>query len=226
MPSLEDSISNVTAFYANHAPYFHETAYGNSRSEAKHLRLRKHYQEAFANQSVLELAAGSGYWTEAVASTAKQILATDVHANLIEVIRKRLQHLPNVQCQVADAYALDGIAGHFTAAFAQYWLSHVPRKRVTAFLANLHSKLQPGALVIFSDDLKYEFDYVTRRVDEHGDIQETFHDNPAIPGERIKNFPTREELLALVADVSEDTQYHEYEAEHLWVLSYRLRRSI
>jgi protein-L-isoaspartate O-methyltransferase len=139
MPSVQESIDRVTAFYSNHAPYFHQSAYGEGRSEPKHARLRRYYQEALEGHVVLELAAGSGYWTEAVASTAQRIVATDVHPNLVEVIGSRLQRLPNVQCQVADAYSLDGVTEDFTAAFAQYWWSHIPRKRLSSFLATLHS---------------------------------------------------------------------------------------
>lgn len=223
MASLDESISRVTAFYSNHASYFHQASYGDARSEPKHKRLKQYYRDMLKGHAVLELAAGSGYWTEVVASTATRILATDVHANLVGVIRERLKDLPNVECQVADAYTLEGVQGNFTAAFAQYWLSHVPRKRLSSFLGNLHSKLQPGALVIFSDDLKYELEQVTRRIDEHGDVQETFRGSHAAAGERIKNFPTREELTALVADVATDIKYDEYEPEHIWTLSYRLR---
>lgn len=224
MTSLEETIAKVTAFYSNHAPYFHQVAYADGHSEWKHARLKEAYRAAFAGHAVLEIAAGSGYWTEAVASTAKHVLATDVHENLVAVIRQRLQALPNVGCQVADAYSLAGVAGSFTAAFAQYWWSHIPKRKLQGFLDTLHAKLQPGALVFFSDDLLYHIEGMTRRTDDYGDIHERRPMRDGTHAETLKNFPTEQELIQLLEGVADDITYQEYEPEHIWTLSYRLRR--
>ena len=45
----------------------------------------------------------------------------------------------------ADAYALPESPGRFDAAFAGFWWSHVPRRRIAAFLASLRARLEPGA---------------------------------------------------------------------------------
>lgn len=221
MASAEETIAKVTSFYADMAPYFHDWAYGNGRFEARHARLKTHLREIFRGQTVLELAAGSGHWTEAVAGTAKEILATDVHANMIESIKRRLHSLDNVRCQVASAYSLDGVEGQFTAAFAQYWYSHVPQRELQGFLDTLHSKLQPGALVLFTDELLYHIDGITRRTDEYGDIWEERPMRDGSRAETMKNFPTEQELRQAVAGM-QDITYREYDAEQLWTLSYRL----
>ena len=148
MPSLEDNIARVAAYYAARAPEYHETTgYDLERVDARFARVKAFYQTAFKGHNVLEIACGTGYWTRIVAGTADSVLATDIHPELVDATRQRSISLPNVQCQVADAYRLDTVAGTFSGAFAQFWWSHIPRDRRKAFLDTLHARLEPGALI-------------------------------------------------------------------------------
>jgi demethylmenaquinone methyltransferase/2-methoxy-6-polyprenyl-1,4-benzoquinol methylase len=99
---------------------------------------------------------------------------------------------PNVRCQVSDAYTLDGIEGRFNAAFAHWWWSHIPKSRISTFLNTLHSKLQPGAVVLFIDQLPYPAS--DRYTDDEGNTLEVRQTPDDRTFEIIKNFPSEIEL--------------------------------
>lgn len=233
MTSLTESIEKVAAYYAARAPEYHETTgYDVERVDAGYARLKEYYGEIFKDQSVLEIACGTGYWTEAVAATARSVLATDIHPELVEATLQRLKNFPNVRCQVADAYSLQTVNESFSAAFAQYWWSHIPLQLRRTFLDALHAKLQPGALVVFTDNREYHNERTRRRVDEHGDIYEERLLRDGSRFETIKNFASEAEFAELLAGQADDMTYREYdtgngkhEPAQLWTVTYRLRAS-
>jgi SAM-dependent methyltransferase len=231
MPSLKENIARVAAYYKARAPEYHETTgYGLERVDHGYAPLKKLYQDTFQGHTVLEIACGTGYWTEAIAQTARAVVATDIHPDLVETTRQRLESLPHVRCQVADAYTLDTVNGTFTAAFAQYWWSHIPRKMQRPFLDALHQKLRRGALVLFTDNVEYETERTNRRVDEHGDIYEERLLRDGSRFETIKNFASEAEFRELLDGLADDITYLEfdtgnskYEPARLWTVSYRLK---
>ena len=147
-------IDKVVKYYAERAGVYDETA-GYTDEVAEELRapIKERYRKLFAGHDVLEIACGSGYWTQVVGEVAKSVLAIDINQPMIAHARRRCRHLPQVTFRLGDAFSLQGIPGHFTAAFAIWWWSHIPRSEIKTFLAALHSKLVPGALVLFTDQL-------------------------------------------------------------------------
>ena len=111
------SVEDVTRYYAARAPeYLDSVAYAHGKFAAVMAPVKARYQLALQGRDVLEIACGPGYWTEAVAVSARSILATDVNPNLVEIVRTRLAGLANVRSQVADAYSLEGVSGSYNAA--------------------------------------------------------------------------------------------------------------
>lgn len=80
---------------------------------------------------VLEVAAGTGLVTRAIARTAVEVLATDYASAMVESIRARIRHegLSNVRCEQADLYSLPFEAGAFDAVIAANVLHLVPDLR-------------------------------------------------------------------------------------------------
>lgn len=211
----------VKDYYAARAPVYDETA-GYEDHAAEQLRgpIKTRYQEWLRGHRVLELACGTGYWTEVICKTAESVLATDVNPSMISIARKRLAWARNVRFQVADAYSLGGVEGGFSAAFAIWWWSHVPKGLLSRFLDALHSKLQVGAFVFFVDQLPDAYVAKNRRQNEAGDLVEerTLPDGSKF--QVVKNFPTEQEILNLLVDRATGILYHEYPEEHSWNLSY------
>jgi demethylmenaquinone methyltransferase/2-methoxy-6-polyprenyl-1,4-benzoquinol methylase len=216
-------VDDVTQYYAARAPAYDETA-GYTDSEAEQLRapIKARYREMFAGHTVLEIACGTGYWTPAIAEVADSVLAVDINPSLLSQAEERCKHLPNVRFQVADAYTLEGVPNGFTAALGIWWWSHMPLERVPAFLATLHSRLLPGAFVLFVDQLPY--DGFVRRIDPGGNTLEKRFLSDGRSFEIVKNFPTAENIHNALAGIADNVQYLERPDEKHWNVTYHAKK--
>jgi demethylmenaquinone methyltransferase/2-methoxy-6-polyprenyl-1,4-benzoquinol methylase len=100
---------------------------------------------------IVELAAGTGWWSPLLASRGELSLY-DTSPTALDRARERLvAHGLRAHLHVRDAWAepdrqVDGL-------FAGFWLSHVPRDRLAAFLALVHRWLKPGGRFAVIDSL-------------------------------------------------------------------------
>jgi len=224
MASLPENIARVAAYYAAQAHEFDEiSGFGKDFVEEVYGPLKVIYQTAFKGRRVLELACGTGYWTEALAKTAEFVLATDINPELVALAKQKLCSLQNVECRVSSAYSMEGVPETFTGAFAHFWWSHVPIKKQVEFLDTLHARLEPGALVLLADHIRYEAPTVRRRVDEHGDTYEERVLRDGRRFETIKNFPDQWSFADLLGDRAEDIQFTTHANNFIWTLFYRVR---
>src|SRR5262245_9399167 len=138
MPTLQENIEEVVKYYAELAPdYDHFADFAGRSARQILVSRREQYQNALRGRRVLEIACGTGNWTGVLAQVCEAVLATDVNPAMLETTRQKLQSLPNVRFQLADAYTLSTVEGQFSGAFAHFWWSHIPRKRIGQFLENL-----------------------------------------------------------------------------------------
>jgi len=103
---------------------------------------------------VLELACGTGLWTEQLARCADHITAVDASPEVLKLNRDRLRD-ERVRYVRADLFGWrPGTA--YDAVFFGFWLSHVPPERFEAFWQLVRSALKPGGRVFFVDSLRIE----------------------------------------------------------------------
>ncbi len=213
----------VAEYYTARAPQYDTTAgYTDPTAECLRIPIKERYKKVFASYEVLEIACGTGYWTKVIAETANSVLATDISPEMIEIARERLSGIQNVKFLMTDAYSLDGVPEGFTAAFAIWWWSHIPKSCLPGFLSVLHSKLQSGAFVLFVDQIPSAYEAKGRHKNEAGDFVEerTLPDRKKY--EIVKNFPTEKEAFDLLKDSAKDIVYREYLEEHAWNLNYTI----
>ena len=100
---------------------------------------------------IVELAAGTGWWSPLLASKGELSLY-DGNAAPLERARDRLvAHQLRAHLHVRDAWAEPDRP--VDAVFTGFWLSHVPRARLAEFLAIVHRWLKPGGTFAFLDSL-------------------------------------------------------------------------
>jgi SAM-dependent methyltransferase len=149
-------------------------------------------------KNVLEIACGTGYWTQFIAPVAASITAIDASAETLEIARARLADT-DVRFLEDDAYQLRHVGGKFDAIFAGFWFSHVPISKRTAFLDRLAEVSTPAATAVLLDN-RFVNGASTpiSRVDAEGNtFQKRRLDGSEY--EVLENFPAEIELFELGA---------------------------
>ena len=111
---------------------------------------------------VLELAPGTGNWTQRLLATADTITAVDASIEMIALNQARVQS-DRVSYVLADLFAWQPERQYDAICFG-FWLSHVPLERMDAFWHIVAKALRPGGKVFFIDTLR---EATTTSVDQH-----------------------------------------------------------
>lgn len=98
---------------------------------------------------VLELACGTGLWTEQIVAHADHNTAVDSSAEVIALNAGRVDS-PLVEYLQADIFEWQP-EKRFDLVFFAFWLSHVPAERFEPFWRTVASALKPGGRVFFVD---------------------------------------------------------------------------
>ena len=175
--------------------------------------LRQRIPELLRDRTVLEIACGTGYWTQFIARTARRVHACDINESVLEIAREKPIPSNRVSFFKADAITLEGVPEDCDAAFAGFWWSHVRRSEIAKFVANLGRKLRPGSLVLMLDNTYAEGSStpVSRR-DAEGNTYQKRHLASGEEHEVLKNFPTPAELAEAVRPIASEA--------HLETLAY------
>lgn len=99
---------------------------------------------------VLELACGTGLWTERLAAHADRMTAVDGSPEMLELCRERVGDSADVRYVQADLFAWEP-EETYDLCFFGFWLSHVPEERFELFWEKLRRALRPGGRVFFVD---------------------------------------------------------------------------
>ena len=216
-----DVVEAMRDYYARRADHY-ERVYHKPERQQDLRAIESGLPGVFAGRRVLEVACGTGWWTPHGARDAVAWLATDLNPGTLAVARTKPLP-PCVRFATVDAYALDlpQDALPFDAAFAGCWWSHVPRSRLAGWLDTLHARLATGARIVFLDNsfVQASSTPISRR-DEAGNTYQLRTLDDGSTHEVLKNFPTRDEALALLGPRARQAQWNEY--RHHWVLSYEI----
>lgn len=192
-------MSELADYYRERAQEY-DAVYDKPERQEDLARLRALLPPLVAGRSVLEVAAGTGYWTTALATTARSVVATDLNDETLAVARTRSYRPAEVRFETADAYDLGAVEGRFDAIFAGFFWSHVPRADVRRWVRGLLDRVEPGGVVILADNRYVEgSNYPITRTTAGGDTYQTRQLSDGRTFEVLKNFPTREELATEVA---------------------------
>lgn len=102
-----------------------------------------------ASGRVLELAGGTGWWTERLARTADELTVVDASAETLEHNRARVGR-DDVTYVVADVFDWRPTQ-QYDVVFFSFWLSHVPRPRFGEFWSLVRDCLPPGGRAFLID---------------------------------------------------------------------------
>ncbi len=99
---------------------------------------------------VLELAAGTGNWTQHLARHADHITALDGSPETLEISRHKLGEPKNIDYVVADLFNWEP-PRRYDVVMMGFWLTHVPDERLDDFWALVDRALSPDGRVFILD---------------------------------------------------------------------------
>lgn len=101
--------------------------------------------------NVLELACGTGWWTEQLVKGADHVTAVDASPEVIKLNAARTKS-PAISYIQADIFNWQS-ENKFDLVFFSFWLSHVPPERFITFWKTVENALVPGGRVFLIDSL-------------------------------------------------------------------------
>lgn len=144
----DEVLADQVDYYRRRAGEYDATAYGDVA--AARVRIARLVGQMRPAGRVLEIACGTGLWTEALAELADTVTAIDAAPEAVEIARDRVRSA-NVSFEVVDVFSWDPDA-RFDVIFFSAWLSHVPASRVEGFWHSLRGLLAEDGRVLFIDE--------------------------------------------------------------------------
>ena len=196
----------------------YEAIYAKPERQTDLQKLVARLQVDIKNCTVLELACGTGWWTEKLAAHASSWTATDADPAALEIVQhKTIEGLSTTQ--LLNAYQ-PNVNELVNCIFAAHWYSHLKLNEQQAFFAAVHTCLKPGGCLIMLDN-KYVSGSSTpiSRTDTIGNTYQTRSLKDGSTHEVLKNFPTQDQLqqsgTAFAFTVQADTDL-KLELHHYW----------
>ena len=98
---------------------------------------------------ILELACGTGWWTEQLVQYGNSLTAVDASPEVLALNRARL---PSAEINYVQADLFEWTPERkYDTVFFSFWLSHVPPERFAGFWDTVKASLNPGGRVFFMD---------------------------------------------------------------------------
>ncbi|AMP01323.1 methyltransferase domain protein [Collimonas arenae] len=210
----------MAAYYAKRAATYEEI-YQRPERQDELLTLQVRVQELMEGHDVLELACGTGFWTEQIAASANSVLATDINPEMIALAKSKNLPADTVSFALQDINDFQP-ERQFTACFLGFWWSHVGRQDQVKFIAKLREKLGKDILLVMIDNSYVEeVSTPIARTDAEGN---TYQFRTLPNGERyeiMKNFPTDSGLRKKLSPITRELRI--LRLEYYWLLSCRIK---
>lgn len=128
-------------------------------------QIERKLDETDLGRDVLELACGTGWWTERLARRADRLTCLDASPEVIAINRSRISSagLPLPTYETVDLFAWQP-ARCFDAVFFSFWLSHVPDTLFDRFWSTVAKALRPDGCVFFIDSARVSASAITAAV--------------------------------------------------------------
>ncbi len=218
--AMTPSDKAVRDYYARRAAEY-ERIYEKPERQKDLLHLREVLEKEFPGEDLLEIACGTGYWTEVIARSARSIVGIDANAEVLAIASNKDYGGCQVAFTVADAYGpLETVPADRTAGFHAFWWSHVPIARIPFFLEAFHAALPPGARIVMIDNLFVPGSSTPiSRTDAGGNTYQVRRLEDGSEHEVLKNFPDRDSIARQLDRRGMDFRFTEL--AYYWIAEYR-----
>lgn len=222
---MTDKITkDLTDYYSRRAEEY-ESVY--NRPDKVRLQeqnfIAEYIKKSMKGRYVLELASGTGYWTKYLLGNANKILAIDLSPEMLEIASKRYSHHPSIQFLQHEAYNPPQSIPSFTGMMANFWFSHIPKRKIKLFLKTMHSRMTSNSFILFVDNV-YQEDLGGKLVRKRGQI-DTWKERQLETGERfliLKNYYSAKQLENIFSPYTDKVEIHYL--KNFWLVGYNYKK--
>jgi 2-polyprenyl-3-methyl-5-hydroxy-6-metoxy-1,4-benzoquinol methylase len=213
---------DLTKYYKDRAKEY-DNVYQIAEEQEDLLKATELFQSIFKNKSVLEIACGTGYWTEQISKTATSIFATDINKAVIDIAKTRNIN-NNVTFEVADMNLLN-TGNKFEGFFGGFIWSHILLQDIDKLLGNLNDHIVLKGDIVFIDSKQVEGTSHDKtritRVDDYGNTFQTRYLENGTAHEVLKNFPNPCFLVDKLSQFTTDIEI--VDLVHYWVVTCKMK---
>lgn len=170
----------------------------------------------FAGQHILEIACGTGYWTQRIAPQAASIHALDINIAVLEIARSKHYRNSKVDFELADLYTFCS-QEPYQGLFGGFIWSHIPLEQMSGFLKQVSSLvLAQGKLVFLDNRFVAGSNHPIAHTDASGN---TYQDRSLSDGSIhrvLKNFPTEAAIRQILEPYVRDVML--IQLEYYWMV--------
>ncbi len=199
---------DIVAYYRDRAAEY-EAVYSIPEEQDDLKTSADLFRGLLAGKTVLEIACGTGWWTERIGRVAESVLATDVNESVIAIAKEKKLG-PNVSFEVADMFDF-ATDDKFDAVFCGFIWSHILLEDLDRFIARIRGFVKPGGLIVFIDGNPVEgTKHDLKRIARTDGKGNTFQNRTLRDGSThlvLKNFPDADFIRTKLSAVCRELKY-------------------
>ena len=132
---LDSMDKELVAYYAERAKEY-EKIYDKPERQSDLASAGELLQTLFSGKDLIEIACGTGYWTQRIAKIANSVFATDINIPVLDIARSKTYGKNNVSFGAIDIYDYKG--EQFDSLFGGFIWSHIKLQELNAFIETVH----------------------------------------------------------------------------------------
>jgi SAM-dependent methyltransferase len=213
---------DLVSYYKDRAKEY-DKVYSNPDEQEDLLKAADVFRALFARRTVLEIACGTGYWTEQFSKTATSVYATDINSEVIAIAEER-GIKANVTFAVADMFGMTADM-KYEGIFGGFIWSHILLQDLERFIEKVKGLLRSDGVIVFIDSnhvegTSHDINRITK-TDGYGNTFQSRKLDNGTPHLVLKNFPTKDFLLQKLSNIATDIRY--VSLKYYWIVSCRLK---
>jgi 2-polyprenyl-3-methyl-5-hydroxy-6-metoxy-1,4-benzoquinol methylase len=209
---------DLISYYRQRANEY-EKVYSKPERQSELLFIEQNLQDIFRNKSVIEIACGTGYWTEKISKSAASIVASDINESVIEIAKSKHYSPASVNFQIADLFQFNE-TNKYESLFGGFIWSHINLPDLNRFIKCTNRLVESGGMVVFIDNNYVEGS--SQPITETDDIGNTFQMRTLEDGTThrvLKNFPKEEQIQQALGTVASEINF--VGMQYYWILKYK-----
>ena len=210
-------------YYRRRAKRYEEEFYqGSNNVRQRELEIIAEVsKKTLENRRVLDVACGTGYWTQIVSETARSIVGTDIAQEMLEIAKTKKYNCPVSFCK-GDAYCLSFQNDFFNGGLTNFWFSHIPKSRIRLFLKDFHRLLQRKSTIFMADNVAGKGEELIAKKGDNN----TYQLRKLKDGSEhsvLKNYFSVDELMGIFGKCARGfSRENVFYGKYFWYLSYEL----